>query len=41
MSIFNFKKYEVNSLATAIYTICSWPSNRKSVGSVDQLNRDF
>jgi hypothetical protein len=35
------KKFEIKSLAIAVYTICAWPSNRRYVGITDQLNRLF
>lgn len=41
MSRFRLDRFEVKSLAKAIYTICAWPSNRAYVGLVDNLNRDF
>ncbi|MFT8917228.1 MAG: hypothetical protein ABF899_05145 [Oenococcus sp.] len=41
MTQLKMNNFEIQSLASAVYTICAWPSNRAYVGSVDQLNRDF
>lgn len=33
--------YEITTLASAIYSITSWFPNRRFLGIVDKLNRDF
>ncbi|MDY4034252.1 MAG: hypothetical protein SOY51_02800, partial [Streptococcus dysgalactiae] len=34
-------EYEIKSLSIAIYSITSWFPNRRFLGIVDKLNRDF
>ncbi len=34
-------EYDIESLAKAIYCITSWFPNRRFLGIVDKLNRDF
>ena len=34
-------EYDLESLSKAIYSITSWFSNRRFLGIVDKLNRDF
>ena len=34
-------EYDVESLSKAIYSITSWFPNRRFLGIVDKLNRDF
>lgn len=41
MSKLRLEKYEIRSLGAAIFTLTSWPGNRRYLGVVDQLNRDF
>ncbi|WP_390410692.1 hypothetical protein [Lacticaseibacillus jixiensis] len=41
MSKLRLEKYEIRSLGAAIFTLTSWPENRRNLGIVDQLNRDF
>lgn len=41
MSKLRLEKYEIRSLGAAVFALTSWPVNRRYLGVVDQLNRDF
>ena len=41
LSKLRLEKYEIRSLGAAIFALTSWPGNRRYLGVVDQLNRDF